>query len=157
MPRIASGRVTGADFPQMPEAPRRSDGETNHYVDRRHRAATNARNLHSAFLEIERKDHAMLESLSAGYEEDNEKYVGFVAALSLKRHFLSVGLQKPSECHYESSMRILLCEIETPILLRSELRSCGANPILTGSMLPRPKKSASVRPWSTRCASGLPI
>src|ERR1700733_7952533 len=28
------------DFPQMPEAPRRPDGETNHYVDRRHRAAT---------------------------------------------------------------------------------------------------------------------
>jgi restriction system protein len=102
------------DFPQMPEAPRRPDGETNHYVDRRHRAATKARNLHSAFLEIERKDHAMLESLSAGYEEGNEKYVGFVAALSLKRHFLSVGLQQPSECHYESSTRILLCEIEIP-------------------------------------------
>jgi restriction system protein len=102
------------DFPQMPEAPRRPDGETNHYVDRRHRAVTKARNLHSAFLEIERKDHAMLESLSSGYEEGNEKYVGFVAALSLKRHFLSAALQKPSECYYESSTRILLCEIEIP-------------------------------------------
>jgi restriction system protein len=102
------------NFPQLPEAPRRPDGETNHYVDRRHRAVTKARNLREAFLEIERKDHAMLESLSCGYKEGKEKYIGFLAALSLKRHFLSVALQKPSECHYEASTRILLCEIEIP-------------------------------------------
>jgi hypothetical protein len=86
----------------------------NHYVDRRHRAVTKARNLREAFLEIERKDQAMLESLSSGYEEGNEKYVGFLAASPLKRHFLGVALQKPSECHYEASTRILLCEIEIP-------------------------------------------
>ncbi|UGX99086.1 restriction endonuclease [Bradyrhizobium barranii subsp. barranii] len=56
----------------------------------------------------------MLESLSLGYEEGKEKYIGFLAALSLKRHFLSAALQKPSECHYEASTRILLCEIEIP-------------------------------------------
>jgi hypothetical protein len=102
------------NFPELPEAPRRPDGETNQYIDRRHRAVTKARDLREAFLEIERKDHAMLESLSSGYEEGNEKYVGFLAALSLKRHFLSVALQKPSECHYEAATRILLCEIEIP-------------------------------------------
>ncbi|WP_143274221.1 hypothetical protein [Bradyrhizobium canariense] len=65
-------------------------------------------------FEIEPKDQAMLESLSTGYEEGKEKYIGFLAALSLKRHFLSVALQKPSDCHYEASARILLCEIEIP-------------------------------------------
>ncbi len=56
----------------------------------------------------------MLGSLASGYSERNEKYIEFVAALSLKRHFLSIALQRPLECHYEADARILLCEIEIP-------------------------------------------
>jgi restriction system protein len=102
------------DFPHMPEAPRLPTDETNYHVKRRHQAISKSRSIREAFLEIERKDHAMLESLSSGYVEGKEKYIGFLAALSLKRHFLSAALQKPSECYYEASTRILLCEIEIP-------------------------------------------
>jgi hypothetical protein len=98
----------------MPEAPRLPTDETNYQVKRRHQAITKSRSIREAFLEIERKDHAMLQSLSSGYEEGKGKYIGFLAALSLKRHFLSVALQKPSDCHYEASTRMLLCEIEIP-------------------------------------------